>query len=50
MRWEGDRIWDRHRDRGQMEVRARGDKGDSIEKAGIAPSKQEETAKAETHG
>lgn len=35
---------------GQREVRARGDKGDSIEKAGTEPSRQEETAKAETHG
>lgn len=43
-------IRDRHRDRGQREVRARGDKGDSIEKAGTEPSRQEETAKTETHG
>lgn len=50
MRWEGDRIRDRHRDRGHREIRARRHKRDNIEKAGTESSKQEETAEADTHG
>lgn len=44
MRWEGDRIRDRRRDRGHREIRARRDKRNNIEKAGMESSKQEETA------
>lgn len=50
MSWEGDRIRNKQRDRGQREIRARGVKRDSIEKAGTESSKQEETKEAETCG
>lgn len=50
MRWEGDRLRDRRRDRGHREIRARRDKRNNIEKAGMESSKQEETAEAEAHG
>lgn len=50
MRWEGDRIRDRHRDRGTREIRTRRDERDIIEKAETESSKQEGTAEVETHG